>query len=100
MARQWTHQVVGGGQMTLFVLGRRAALVVAGAREVAGGRVYQAWVTQPDGQVDSAGTPAVVSDPWSLMLTDVHAGQTVSLTVEPADGSARPTTAPVAAIRL
>jgi hypothetical protein len=100
MARQLTHHVVGGGQLTLFVLGRQAALVVAGARNAAGGHVYQAWVTKPDGQVDSAGTAATVSDPWSLVLTDVHAGQTVSLTVEPADGSARLTSTPVAAIRL
>lgn len=100
MARRLTHRVVGGGQATLFVRGRQAALVVAGARNATGGRVYQAWVTQLDGQVDSAGTAGTASDPWSLILTDIHAGQTVSLTVEPADGSPRPTTTPVAAIRL
>jgi hypothetical protein len=98
-ARRLTTAFAGGGRATLFIVGKQATLVITRRDDLPGGQVYQAWVVQPDGRVDAAGITGG-PQPWALLLTAVHAGQKISLTAEPPGGSARPTTTPVAVIRL
>ncbi len=58
------------------------------------GRVYQVWVMSPSG-ARSAGLLHGIS-----LLAAVVPGDRIGITVEPAGGTARPTTNPVAILRV
>ena len=75
-------------------------LTMSGMPGVPSGRTYQAWVIGASGPRPAglAGSSGSTSEP--LLLRDLRGVTTVALTVEPAGGSARPTTTPVLLLRL
>jgi anti-sigma-K factor RskA len=99
----------GGGKGITAVVSRtlgRAVVTVHGLPNLARGRVYQLWLTgtQPGSVVRSvgllAGAPATgTAEP--LVATGVNAQfSAFAVTVEPAGGSQRPTTTPLAQLPL
>ena len=64
----------------------------SGMASLPSSRVYQAWVLSPSG-ARSAGLMH-----GSSLLAAVRPGDRIGITVEPAGGTARPTTTPVAVL--
>jgi anti-sigma-K factor RskA len=101
--RQATVQVSGGGKAILAVSPSKDAVVVKmdGVPAPPAGKVYQMWLIPKDG-----------SDPQSQGLMDaealskpavvkgIHSAAALGITVEPAGGSPKPTSPPVAAAPL
>jgi anti-sigma-K factor RskA len=81
-----------GGAVILVAAPARQDAVLTAARlpSLPGGRVYQVWVIGPVG-TRSAGFLSGAA----LALTGLRAGERVAVTVEPAGGTSRPTTAPI-----
>ena len=92
-----TARTSAGGAVTLIVTrsDRDALLTAARLPAPPDGRVYQVWVIGPAG-ARSAG----LLSGTGLALTDVHAGERVGVTVEPAGGTSRPTTAPIVQVSV
>jgi anti-sigma-K factor RskA len=88
-----------GGTVTAVtsVLERQAVVTSAHLPGLTSGRVYQLWVISSSGAARSAGlmafTEAGSADP--VLTHDVVPGDHLGITVEPAGGTAQPTTAPV-----
>ena len=99
-ARVQAVTVAGGGTLTAVTSVRRQEAVVTSASlpALAGARVYQLWVLTSAGTARSAGLLAVgVSGTATPHLADgVTGGDKLAITVEPAGGTAQPTTTPVA----
>jgi anti-sigma-K factor RskA len=75
----------------------RATLAFASLEQPPAGRTYEAWVIEPG----RAPQPAGLFRGRRLVLTrSVPKGATIAITVEPAGGSAAPTTAPFARARV
>jgi anti-sigma-K factor RskA len=75
----------------------RATLAFARLEQPPAGRTYEAWVIVSGG----APQPAGVFDGRTIVLTrPVPKGATIAVTVEPAGGSAAPTSAPFARARV
>ena len=92
-----TARTSAGGAVTLIVTRSDQDALLTAARLPAppDGRVYQVWVIGPAG-ARSAGFLSGTG----LALTDVHAGERVGVTVEPAGGTSRPTTAPIVQVSV
>src|SRR5690349_11485905 len=78
------------------VLAAAASVAVVSASGMASlppSRVYQVWVMSPSG-ARSAG----LMHGSSLLASAIRPGDRIGITVEPADGTARPTTTPVAVL--
>lgn len=89
--------VTGGGR-AVAVLG--ADTSVFSARDLPSltdEEVYQLWVVD-DGGARSEGVLSVAAGQVSTELTDLPAGATIAMTVEPAGGSSQPTSDPVVAL--
>jgi anti-sigma-K factor RskA len=90
-----------GGKVTVIFSGQQQlALVTAtGMTSPTAGHVYQLWVLSGTG-ARSAGllTPADQGTP--VLTSGIKPGDQIGITVEPAGGTASPTTAPVAVIPL
>jgi anti-sigma-K factor RskA len=88
---------VTGGGSALVVDSRsrdEAAVSLTGLADAPAGRTYQLWLIAPGGSTRSVGLLAAA--PPRLILIQGLAGQDeVGMTVEPAGGSPKPTTAPV-----
>ena len=69
-----------------------------GMPPLSSGRVYQVWVMSPSG----ARSAGLISDSQvrasSLLASAVKPGDRIGITVEPAGGTKRPTTTPVAVL--
>ena len=72
---------------------REAVVSTTGMASLPSGRVYQVWVISPSG-ARSAG----LLHGTSLLASAVARGDRIGITVEPAGGTARPTTNPVAVV--
>ncbi|MFI0239836.1 anti-sigma factor domain-containing protein [Streptomyces sp. NPDC016845] len=101
-ARTRTARLAGGASGTVVVSQERdkAVFVAASMARPPGGKVYQLWF-------DDGGTmrPAGLMDPGRgaqsvLMAGPVGKATGMGITVEPAGGSQRPTSAPVAVVPL
>ena len=92
-ARIQTMRTSAGVVVTLIDSPSRRDAVLTAARlpSLPGRRVYQVWVIGPAG-ARSAGFLSGTA----LELTGVRAGERVGVTVEPAGGTSRPTTTPIA----
>jgi anti-sigma-K factor RskA len=100
-ARRVSGAVAGGGTATVIVAGSQAALVADGVRVLPEDRVYQLWLVRP-GEIVSAGLGPEgtgAGGRWSRLITGVRAGDQVAISVEPAGGSAQPTTKPLVAVQ-
>ncbi len=93
-----TVELDGGGAATLVWSGElgRSAVLVDGLGGLPDGKVYEAWYIDSDG-AKPAGTftPSATGTTWHVLDGSMHAGDSVGVTVEPAGGSATPTTDPV-----
>ena len=84
-----------GGSVTVVTSIRlhEAVVSTSGMASLPSGRVYQVWVMSPSG-ARSAG----LMQGSSLLASAVRHGDQIGITVEPAGGTARPTTTPVAVL--
>ena len=84
-----------GGSVTVVtsVALHESVVSTSGMASLPSSRVYQVWVMSPSG-ARSAG----LMQGSSLLASAVRPGDQIGITVEPAGGTARPTTTPVAVI--
>ena len=94
-ARVDTAPTSAGGNVTVVTSAalRESVVSTSGMASLPSGRVYQVWVMSPSG-ARSAG----LLHGSSLLAFAVRPGDRIGITVEPAGGTARPTTSPVAVL--
>ena len=90
-----TARTSAGGSVTVVTSTalREAVVSASGMASLPSSRDYQVWVMSPSG-ARSAG----LMHGSSLLASAVRPGDRIGITVEPADGTARPTTTPVAVL--
>jgi anti-sigma factor RsiW len=90
-----TARTSAGGSVTVVTSTalREAVVSASGMASLPSSRVYQVWVMSPSG-ARSAG----LIHGSSLLASAVRPGDRIGITVEPAGGTARPTTTPVAVL--
>jgi anti-sigma-K factor RskA len=90
-----TARTSAGGSVTVVTSAalREAVVSASGMATLPSSRVYQVWVLSPSG-ARSAG----LIHGSSLLASAVRPGDRIGITVEPAGGTARPTTTPVAVL--
>ena len=102
-AKLLTHVVTHGGVATVVLAADRheLAVVTTGLPALPPGKVYQLWLIGKPA-ITSAGLlpPAKDGRTPPVLATGVVKGDTLGLTVEPAGGSAQPTTKPILALPL
>ena len=95
-----THEVSGGGEVTLFWSADEghSAVVVEGLPDVGAGSTYELWYIDDSGAA-SAGTFDVQGEEtWRVLEGRFAPGVAVGVTVEPAGGSPEPTSEPIVVI--
>jgi anti-sigma-K factor RskA len=102
-ATMLTAQVTTGGSATVVMSHRASALVftAAGLPALARSRAYELWLMGPAGPRAAGLLPAArhgMSGP--MVVSGLAPGDKVGLTVEPAGGSARPTSPPILMLGL
>jgi len=102
-AKLLTYPVTHGGMATVVLAADRheLAVVTTGLPALPAGKVYQLWlIGKPT--ITSAGLlpPAKDGQTPAVLATGVVKGDALGLTVEPAGGSAQPTTKPILALPL
>ncbi len=73
---------------------REAVITSTGMVSPPAGRVYQVWVISPSG----ARSAGLMADRSTLLASAVVPGDRIGITVEPAGGTSKPTTTPVAVL--
>jgi len=102
-AQLLTHEVTHGGVATVVLAADRheLAVVTTGLPALPPGQVYQLWLIGKPKIVSAGLLPAAKNGQTPAVLaTGVVKGDTLGLTVEPAGGSAQPTTTPILALPL
>jgi len=102
-AKLLTHTVTHGGAATVVLAADRHALAVVttGLPALPSGQVYQLWLIGKPKIVSAGLLPAAKNGQTPPVLaTGVVKGDTLGLTVEPAGGSAQPTTTPILELPL
>jgi anti-sigma-K factor RskA len=102
-AKLLTHTVTHGGVATVVLAADRheLAVVTTGLPALPSGKVYQLWLIGKPKIVSAGLLPAAKNGQTPAVLaTGVVKGDTLGLTVEPAGGSAQPTTTPILALPL
>ncbi|MGN6332658.1 MAG: anti-sigma factor [Motilibacteraceae bacterium] len=94
-----TTRLPGGGSVTVLAAGGQAVFTGADLPALPDGKGYQLWVMRGSG-VTSAGMLPVRSGVTQAYVPDVSGGKALAVSVEPAGGSAQPTTTPVAVVPL
>jgi anti-sigma-K factor RskA len=101
-AQLLTHPVTNGGVATVVLAADRheLAVVTTGLPALPDGKVYQLWLIGK--KITSAGLlpPASNGQTPAVLAGGVVKGDALGLTVEPAGGSAQPTTKPILALPL
>jgi anti-sigma-K factor RskA len=100
-----THGTTVGGTVTAVVSARNheAVITSAGMPAPPASRVYQLWVMSASGARPAGLMPAISAGAGStapVLTADVQPGDRLGITIEPAGGSARPTTAPIAVLSV
>jgi anti-sigma-K factor RskA len=102
-AKLLTYPVTHGGTATVVLAADRheLAVVTTGLPALPAGKVYQLWLIGKPA-ITSAGLlpPAKDGRTPPVLATGVVRGDALGLTVEPAGGSAQPTTKPILALPL
>jgi len=95
-ARTESTRATGGGSVTVTVSlhQQEAVVTAAGMPSLSSARVYQVWVITPIG----ARSAGLLSGTSQLLASGVRAGDQIGITVEPAGGTAKPTTTPIAVV--
>ncbi|WP_223148447.1 anti-sigma factor, partial [Actinotalea sp. JY-7885] len=86
--------VEGGGTAVAVLAADAAVLVTEGLPTLDGGRTYQLWAMR-DGVPVPAGLFEPASGSAQVTAADYRPGDGLAVSVEPAGGSAQPTTTPV-----
>ena len=98
-ARVESVPAAGGGTVTAVVSVRQQEAVVTSVKlpALSGGRVYQLWVMDSAGGARSVGLLALnaAGTAAPALADDVLPSDKLGITVEPAGGTAQPTTTPV-----
>jgi anti-sigma-K factor RskA len=100
-ARLVQQKLPGGGTATMVVADDRAVLAGAGLPALPSDHTYQLWRIRGP-RITSAGLGPAGSEgagQWSRLVGDVQPGDVVAVSVEPAGGSAQPTTTPLVTLR-
>jgi anti-sigma-K factor RskA len=90
---------VGGTVTAVFSRSDGEAVITTAGMPAAGGsKVYQLWVITAEGAARSAGlmSGGTTGATSPVLADDVQSGDSLAITIEPAGGSSRPTTSPVA----
>jgi negative regulator of sigma E activity len=89
-----TARTSAGGSVTVVTSAalREAVVSSSGMKSLPSSRVYQVWV------MNSSGARSAGLMHGSSLLAAVRPGDRIGITVEPAGGTARPTTTPVAVL--
>ena len=93
--------VSGGGEATLIwsLDQRKSAILVKDLPALAAGKTYQLWYIGGSGPIPAGTFESNASaTTWRVLDGAMSAGDTVGVTVEPAGGSAKPTTDPIVAL--
>ncbi|WP_194908607.1 anti-sigma factor [Catenulispora rubra] len=86
----------GGTGMVLVSRSRdEAAITINGLAKLEPGKAYQLWMMGPSGTRSGGVLPAGAQASGSVLAHGLGDAQTIGLTVEPAGGSAQPTTTPI-----
>jgi anti-sigma-K factor RskA len=93
-ARIQTTRTSAGGRVTVVASAALREAVITGTGTPPAGRVYQVWVMSPSG----ARSAGLMAGPSTLLASAVVPGDRIGITVEPAGGTSRPTTTPVAVL--
>jgi hypothetical protein len=90
-----------GGTVTVVFSSQRDAAVITTSKltSLPSGRVYQLWVMSSAG-ARSAGLVSQPVQASQVLAAGVRSGDKIGMTVEPAGGTSKPTTAPVLVIPL
>lgn len=102
-ARLLTSRTAAGGAAVVVLAPSRHQLVVttAGLPALPSGKVYQLWLIGPVKIVSAGLLPAAEGGKTPPVLASgIVAGDKLGLTVEPAPGTAQPTTTPILALPL
>jgi len=98
-----SHSTTKGGVATVVLVADRheLAVITNGLPALPAGKVYQLWLIGKT-KIVSAGLlpPATAGRTPAVLASGVVKGDTLGLTVEPAPGSAQPTTKPILALPL
>jgi anti-sigma-K factor RskA len=98
-----SHSTTKGGVATVVLVADKheLAVITNGLPELPAGQVYQLWLIGTK-KIVSAGLlpPATAGRTPAVLASGVVKGDTLGLTVEPAPGSAQPTTTPILALPL
>lgn len=79
----------------------QAVIILEGVRKAPADRTHQLWLINDAGTARSAGTVEVAESPKDVIVeSGVASAATVGLTIEPAGGSQKPTTDPIAGVDL
>jgi Anti-sigma-K factor rskA, C-terminal len=91
----------GAASVVLDAARRKLVVVTSGLPSLPAGKVYQLWLIGPK-KIVSAGPlpPASSGRTAPVLASGLVAGDKLGLTVEPAPGSAQPTTTPIMALPL
>ncbi len=95
-ARIQTARTRAGGSVTVVASAalREAVVTASGMVSPPAGRVYQVWVMSPSG----ARSAGLMAGAGTLLASAVVPGDRIGITVEPAGGTSKPTTTPVAVL--
>ena len=93
-ARIETTRTSTGGSVTVVASAALREAVVTGTGTPPAGRVYQVWVMSPSG----ARSAGLMAGPSTVLASAVVPGDRIGITVEPAGGTSKPTTTPVAVL--
>jgi Anti-sigma-K factor rskA len=102
-ARVLTRSTSAGGTATVIVSPSERELIVttAGLRSLPASKVYEAWLINPRRTRPAGLLPAPSGGRTRpLLATGLMPGDELGLTVEPAGGTAKPTTTPILVIPL
>jgi hypothetical protein len=93
-ARIETTRTSTGGSVAVVASVALREAVVTGTGTPPAGRVYQVWVMSPSG----ARSAGLMAGPSTVLASAVVPGDRIGITVEPAGGTSKPTTTPVAVL--
>jgi anti-sigma-K factor RskA len=102
-ARIATGTTSAGGTVTAVVSVRQREMVLTatGLPSLPASRVYELWLIGPDGTRAAGLLPAAQAGrAGPVLASGLVPGDRITITVEPAGGTARPTTPPIAAVAL
>jgi anti-sigma-K factor RskA len=101
-AQTETMRTADGGTVTVTVSWdqREAVVTTAGLSSLPSARVYQLWVMSPAGTSPVQARSAGLLRSGPVLASAIRPGDRIGITVEPAGGTAQPTTTPIVTMTL